>query len=435
MNSVMLRWFWLIIVSALLGSVSEASNSQQSARILEVAEMNGLVAFWDFHHGRDGGWESYFDNSVLDHSLPIYLRRIGDDSVYSVDDWPYSDEESKLTFDDSGPFGTAIKFNKGHIYGAVSRNDFDGSALDVHGKKPFTLIAWVKFVGERHLVAGIWDEGGWNRYDGMRQYALFAGLFRQKGVIAHISATGAASFPQSDIDGSQYARLRAIDGQAFEDEEWIAMGMTHDPEAGRVVAYLNGKMTPLQLNDPVTQDVFELPDVQAANPFAFEHPIFSPQSFLIKFNGHAYRGQPIKEHRLWVDLNKQILHYETEGDSGNDSKPYRVRFEIRRDGQSLLAQPLYVKESEAQVIEFADSMAVSHGDVVWARLETQEKGEWSPVGTAVQRVIRQGAPFTIGRALGLGSEEIEHGSQLFVDGVAVFNRVLSKEELTQLSFR
>ena len=56
-------------------------------------------------------------------------------------------------------------------------------------------MAWVKFVGKRHLVAGIWDEGGWDKDGGRRPIALFGGLFGSKGVIGHISATGAASYP------------------------------------------------------------------------------------------------------------------------------------------------------------------------------------------------------------------------------------------------
>ena len=82
------------------------------------------------------------------------------------------------------------------------------------------------------MVAGIWDEGGWSKYAGSRQVALFAGLFNQKGTIAHVSATGAASFPQSSVSGSQYARLRAIDAQPFDNDQWVAMAATFNPEVG-----------------------------------------------------------------------------------------------------------------------------------------------------------------------------------------------------------
>jgi len=40
----------------------------------------------------------------------------------------------------------------------------------------------------------------------------------------------------------------------------------------------------------------------------------------------------------------------------------------------------------------------------------------------------------LGRALGLGTEPIDHGTQLCIDGVAVFNRVFSGKELRRLSF-
>jgi len=56
------------------------------------------------------------------------------------------------------------------------------------------------------------------------------------------------------------------------------------------------------------------------------------------------------------------------------------------------------------------------------------------VGTSLNTKFSEGAPFTFGRALGLASEELEHGSQLYMDGVAVFNRVLSEEELLSISF-
>ena len=68
-------------------------------------------------------------------------------------------------------------------------------------------------------------------------------------------------------------------------------------------------------------------------------------------------------------------------------------------------------------------------------LEMLQENAWTVIGSPVKSVISEGAPFTFGRALGLDSEEIEHGSQLFLDGVAVFNRVLNQEEMQQLSFK
>ena len=57
------------------------------------------------------------------------------------------------------------------------------------------------------------------------------------------------------------------------------------------------------------------------------------------------------------------------------------------------------------------------------------------MGEAICYRLREGAPFTFGRALGLGNEPIDHGTQLYIDGVAVFNRVLMPEELQTLAFQ
>ena len=135
---------------------------RQQSNMQTVEKTDGLIAFWDFDHAKDSTWMSYYDPKVLNHSFSLHLKRIGDPQTYSTNSWPYEDANSKLMFDDSGPFGKAVRFNKGYIYGAVERRDFDGTPLDLHGKRPFTMIAWMKFIGSRHMVAGIWDEGGWN---------------------------------------------------------------------------------------------------------------------------------------------------------------------------------------------------------------------------------------------------------------------------------
>ena len=73
-------------------------------------------------------------------------------------------------------------------------------------------------------------------------------------------------------------------------------------------------------------------------------------------------------------------------------------------------------------------------DVIVTTLERRDQGKWNRVGSEVRYKASEGAPFTFGRALGLGSEVLEDGTQLFMDGVAVFNHVLSEEELRDLSF-
>ncbi|MBT5873255.1 MAG: hypothetical protein HOH43_07530, partial [Candidatus Latescibacteria bacterium] len=341
---------------------------------------------------------------------------------------------SKVLFDHDGPFGNAIRFNQGYIYGAVEREDFDETLLDIRGRRPFTMIAWAKFVDRRHLVAGIWDEGGWDKYDGRRQVALFAGLFGQKGAIAHITSTGSACYPQSTINGSQYARCRAIDGQPFENGEWVALAMTFDPERGEVGAYLNGTMTPLFLNDPVAQNVFQHRNRQAVNPYRFTLPIFSPRAFVLKFNGYNLEKSGISEHRLSIDLDKRRISYEQDKPSDVDTETFRVFFDILRTGASILPKPVKIDSDHDRTAIIPTDSDVRLNDEILTSLEIRRGRKWEQVGAAVRRKIRVGAPFTFGRALGLGAEKINEGSHLFLDGVAVFNRVMKQEELKTLSF-
>ena len=179
-----------ITVMLLFCCLSATAGDDSQSRVKRVAQTQGLVAFWDFRHAEGKTWTSYHDPEVVSQGYPVLLRRIGDAKAYTPSEWPYIDESSKLSFDTTGPFGHAINVNQGYIFAEVPRSAFDQSPLDLHGRKPFTLIAWIKFTGRRHMVAGIWDEGGWDKYGGRRQVALFGGLFGSKGVIAHISATG-----------------------------------------------------------------------------------------------------------------------------------------------------------------------------------------------------------------------------------------------------
>ncbi|MCB1121218.1 MAG: hypothetical protein KJT03_06700, partial [Verrucomicrobiae bacterium] len=326
-----------------------------------MATTEGLVAFWDFAHSEGDGWISYHNSNTIDRTFPLWLRQIGDDAIYSASTWPYQDEDSLIMWDDTGPFGRAIRFNKGYIYGAVKREDFEETPLNIHGNQPFTMIAWVKFTGKRHLVAGIWDEGGWDKYSGRRQVALFGGLFGQKGVIAHISATGASSYPQSDAPGSQYARVRAIDGQPFKDDAWVSMAMTFDPETNACTAYLNGEMTPLKISDPVAQDVYQFEKPVYANPYNFSFPIYSPRAFVLKYNGYLHKG-PVQEHRLHVDLDSGLLYYSRDEKVPGDKRSFRVRFDVRREDSSLLSEAVIMYAITGAVGHLPSGLKIEDGD-------------------------------------------------------------------------
>ncbi len=434
LNNTFVIFVYILLFISACTEVSKVER-QHDLNKQTVQNVPGLIAFWDFQHSKDNTWISHYDPQTTDRPFPLYLKQIGDQKNYPPPEWPYSDSNSELLFDHSGPFGKAIRFNKGYVYGAVPRQTFDKTLLDLHGRRPFTMIVWAKFIGERHMAAGIWDEGGWHKYAGRRQAALFGGLFQQKGVIAHISATGAASYPQSNVKGAQYARVRAIDGQAFENDQWISMAMTYDPEKKEVKAYLNGKMTPLKLTDPVAQDVYHYQEEQIANPLQFEGPVFSPRSFTLKYNGYNLIEDGVSEHRLQVDLENLKLSYRQDGSkAGNLGDTYRILFDLKRAGKSILDTPLIMEAKNDQTAKLPPGLNVHDGDEVLTSLEVLENGKWRQIGTQLQSNITQGAPFTFGRALGLASEEIDHGSQLYLDGVAVFNRALKEEELRKLSF-
>ncbi len=412
-----------------------AQADAAAERIAKVAATKGLIAFWDFTLSENGLWTSHFDPEAVDRRFPVVLRRIGDPKAYAPADWPYADDDSKLLYDDTGPFGRAVRFNQGFIFGEVPRSRFDRTALDLNGRKPFTLIAWTKFIGKRHFVVGIWDEGGWQKYGGRRQAALFGGLFGSQGVIGHISATGASSYPQSNAQGSQYARLRAIDGQTFANNRWVAMAMTFRPERDEVMVYCNGKATPTRITDPVAQDVYQYAEPVSSNPYLFPWPIFSPRKFILKFNGYHVSTSGVYEHWLEVDAESGRVVYDRAQRETQAALPaHRVRFDVFRQGRSLLPTTIEHAAEPKSSFRLPDAAPLQPGDEIIASLWEQRDDVWRRLGDEVRYRLRKGAPFTFGRALGLGDEPIAHGAQLCLDGAAVFNRALTEAELAELSF-
>ncbi|MCM8535689.1 MAG: hypothetical protein NE334_07120 [Lentisphaeraceae bacterium] len=401
-------------------------SQNQAALKSKIQSTKGLIAFWDFEKNTDGLWDSYFDKDTGAVSYPVYLRSIGDDQRYLPSTWSKGGK-AKLLYDKTGPLGKAVKFNKGYIFAEVPRDKFDETPLDIYGYKPFTMISWVKFVGKRHFVSGIWDEGGWDKYGGRRQYAIFGGLFGSKGVIGHISATGASSFPQSTKRGSQYARIHSANGMSFKNNEWVATAISYDPVKKEIMTYQDGLFASKKIKDGIIEDVYSYGKKIEANPYKFTLPIYSPKAFILKFNGYDYK-KAVKEHRVQIDLRAKTIEYDRDGESKLD---FEYDFEVLRTGKSLSAKPLVFKCVKNLKNKF--DYDVKPGDVLRVSFYSKADGKRSKIGKTINYNIREGAPFTFGRALGLGGEEVDHGTQLFIDGVAVFNRVLSPEEMKQLA--
>ena len=433
----------MLFLSAVSLMTALPVNTLANARADRVATTAGLVAFWDFQSMQNGAWQSRCDSTVITNSFPVYLHRVGDTTNYSLQNWPYNGDSSRIVYDSSGPFGQAIRFNRGYIYGSIPRSTFDKTLLDIRGYMPFTMVAWVKYkniaiveAGQRHMACGIWDEGGWNKYAGRRQVALFAGLFNSSGVTAHVSSNGAASYPQSNVNGSQYARERALDGSSFSDNAWVMMAMSYDPGSKLVIASQNGIATPKLLTDPIVQDVFRPVTAVPANPFVYDWPIFSSRAFVVKYNGYSDSVDHVFEHWIYTDLDSQFVTYRRSVRNPSlKLNAFRIRFTITsKTGAGVLTSPIVTDSNDIGVpISFSVTRAPQAEDTVVTSLEEFYSGTWHPVGTVVKRDVVEGAPFTFGRALGLGTTDMNAGSLLYMGGAAVFNRVLTDNELTSLS--
>lgn len=433
LNSIGIFTFFVAVL--VMGRAQAISPEEAKARVIATP---GLIAFWDFEYQQGETWSSRFDPRVVDRGFPVYLRRLDDPQRYTPQSWPYqNDGESQLVFDTTGPFGRAFRCNRGYIFAEVPREEFEQTPLNIHGRSPLTLMAWVKFYGDRHFVAGIWDEGDWGKYSGRRQFALFGGLFGSPSTVAHISATGAASYPQATVAGSQYARMRAIDGGSFPDGQWACMAMTYDPQTQLVTAYLNGRATPLEMVDPVIASVFGDRAPRQANPFPFTWPIYSPQRFILKFNGYSFAESGVYEHWLDVDLVGRVITYGRNPAEGHNGKKYLVTVNLIRGEKVLLAEPVQWLAEPGATCSLPATFDWHWGDELEAclyEIQSDDNRSRNLVGTPVRRAILFGAPFTFGRALGLGGINLNKGTQVWIDGVAVFNRVLSPAELEALSF-
>jgi hypothetical protein len=213
------------------------------------------------------------------------------------------------------------------------------------------------------------------------------------------------------------------------------MAMAYDPVKREVSAFLNGVQTPFSYGDSVIQDVFGHKKKEPLNPVAFEWPLYSPRAFTLKYNGYNLASSGIAEHWIYIDTEQRRVTYGRYAPDGAKVKDkFRVRFDLLREKKSLFPAPLEFDAEAGQGAALPGTLQALPGDEVVTSLSLSNGAEWTRVGTEIRYVLREGAPFTFGRALGLGSEELDHGSELWLSGVAVFNRPLSAEELKSLSF-
>jgi hypothetical protein len=156
---------------------------------------------------------------------------------------------------------------------------------------------------------------------------------------------------------------------------------------------------------------------------------------VLKFNGYDVQSSGIHEHWLRVDTEKATVVYDRSGPKAKDDKTdYWVTIDVRRAESSILTVPGAFEATSTNIVGLPLKEEMQPGDEIITSLDFRKDGSWHRVGKQIRYRLREGAPFTFGRALGLGNEPIDHGTQLFIDGVAVFNRVLDPNELKTLAF-
>ena len=423
--------------AVLLGLVCASSAATVSEKVLQTPN---LVAFWDFQEtNAQGNFVARSNlNGVQTGLYPVWLRRgsaiDGGGVGYTPATWPDSGH-SVIKQNAGGPFGQGLNIHRTTLYASVNRASFANTPLDISGRSPFTLAAWVKFTvnSEKHHITGIWDEGSWDRYSGQRQYALFRINGYGERLFGHISATGAASYPQSNASGSQYARIRALNGATLAEDEWRLLAMTYngnDAESSQdgvvtVNSYQNGE-------EPVEESVYPRPQHYTAltNPKAFDLGVFHSRRFIVKFKGYKVADTGVYEHFARVDLksSQRTISYGVKAETPNAdaSGVYQLKYKFTRNGQAVPnGEGSFAVTNSAGQAALHQALQVEDGDKLELELlRDVPEGVWS-VGGKITREIGAGAPFTFGRILDVGTS-------MTLGGVAMYNRALSAAELANL---
>lgn len=246
------------LATVLLLALPLIGQSNYKARVSAVRKVPGLVAFWDFVR-RDGErFDAYAGRKeTADFRLdPVnYVQQFWNEGrAATMADFPMVG---------SGPFGDAVRIvaEKDATFRpvlVVPRVRLHDSGLDVKGAgKSVTLVAWIERASGNHAIAGIWHEGtdlaanSTRVENGMRQYALFAGLAANNGGLAsHVSENGGKSF------GDKYARNLSVTPEKIP-AGWVMVGLRFDNRKNEVTSSVDGKETDYWIEKPETHPFFQ----------------------------------------------------------------------------------------------------------------------------------------------------------------------------------
>ncbi len=418
----MLKRLLILLPLLALGTAHAGTPSaaELTRRVEIVRGMPGFVALWDFVK-RDPGTGQFTahqpDGSTRDFRLEpmnYVLDYWGQGLPATLDDFPLLGR---------GPFGQAIRIlpEQNESFRpclVLPRERLHDSPLDVKGPgQSVSMVAWVIRESGNHAIAGIWHEGTDLKSDkgeilrveqGRRQYALFAGLGAKNGASAvHVSENGAKSF------GDKYARNLAVTPELIPtapaeappeqlDAAWSVMGFVFDNAADTVTAYLDGQASEFWIDDPSKHNFFKWPangwlQAQLHRQPGLqegEDPDYPADQFY----------EPPERKPLQVELVSEAADERVE----RHHFPFtRVRVTLGRDAAGAFT---VVKQRELVALK--------------------ANPFWFPHDLYPPQRAEEGGPFTIGRVIHTGRSV---GFTGWIGGVAVFNSVLTPEQMARLA--
>jgi hypothetical protein len=398
----------------------EAAAKEYQQRVETVRSLPGFVALWDFVQ-RDATTGQFTAHQPDGSTHDFRLEAVN----YVLDYWG---QGRAATYEDfpllgRGPFGQAVRLlnetdDTFRPCLLLPRERLHDTGLDVKGPGgSVSMVAWVIRESGNHAIAGIWHEGTdlhsqkgpiVRVEQGRRQYALFAGLGAKSGASAvHVSENGAKSF------GDKYARNLAVTPELIPtappdatpetlDATWSLLGFTFDNAANTVTAYLNGQATDYWIESPEKQNFFKwpahgwlqaqlhkLPGLQEG-----EDPNYPADQFYQPPEEEPLKNEVVSE----SDGERVELH----------QYPFtRVRVTLGKDAEGRFTR---VKKREL--------------------IALKSNPFWFPHDLYTPASEKEGGPFTIGRFIHTGRSV---GFTGYIGGVAVFNQVLTPEQMARLA--
>lgn len=216
-------------------------TSQESEKITQIIETDGLIALWDFSE------------------QPGELRK-----ARGAAEFPLLEMKGPVERATEGPLSGFSAFLKDSSYFSIPYSET--GLLNIHGRdQGVTVMGWVNWEGKTGFVGGMWNE---YTDGGKRQYGLFVHLPHYNGaeqVCGHISRTGKPTppFPYS----SDYSASK----QTLRKGTWHFVAFTYDGKEIR--SYLDGEFEAREPELIRNTAGFEgLPEegiVESKNPYFF----------------------------------------------------------------------------------------------------------------------------------------------------------------------